>query len=349
MRRWGWTMPCRLGLTVLLCALAPFGGCDDLVVAQGACDAALPLRSDIDVALDAGLAFLAAHQRPSGEFPTRACVDPLMTTCSDVSSSFFTTYIVDGLGHVPDARVDAMTPRALDFLSADEWSGGFWTYFSHWDWRRIDPDIEMVSCVSYTLRDWGRAHEDNVDAVLANRDAAGRFFTWIHASPGAPNDVDCVVNAQAVRYLGARPETATVCAWLDEVLATHGEATCSLYYLNPLTFYFVLSRVVALGIPCLSAPEEIGARVRARQREDGSFGPDVFTALAALTLHNLGEPGPELDLAISHLLAMQRRDGSWANGVFFSQPVPPQTYTGSEEMTTALALQALHTHRDARE
>jgi len=75
------------------------------------------------------------------------------------------------------------------------------------------------------------------------------------------------------------------------------------------------------------------------QKKNGSFGNELDTALALNTLMNLDYYGIEVGKGINTLLQKQLSNGSWKRQVFYIDPKP--NYFGSEELTTALAIEAM--------
>ena len=74
----------------------------------------------------------------------------------------------------------------------------------------------------------------------------------------------------------------------------------------------------------------------------GAGGDDVQTALAVLTLLNLGERGEAVRRGIRTVLAQQESDGGWASGPLYRGSV---FYYGSRALTTSLCLEALGKYR----
>jgi len=88
---------------------------------------------------------------------------------------------------------------------------GIWSYLSSQDSSTIIPDIDDTCCASFILKDshpW-ISKGKNIPLILNNRNKDGLFYTWINLFPQAKdmNDVDSVVNANLLFYLGEREET----------------------------------------------------------------------------------------------------------------------------------------------
>jgi hypothetical protein len=151
--------------------------------------------------------------------------------------------------------------------------------------------------------------------------------------------IDCAVNANAVLYLGESAETRHALDYLLDVVLQRREGTCSHFYLNRLSLYYMLSRACFNGVSALvETREPVTDRIIAMQQSEGSWGNALQTALAVCTLLNFDKPGPYLNRGVEYLLAAQREDGSWTRIPMYHGRSP---YYGSEELTTALCLEAL--------
>lgn len=330
-----------------------------------------------DEALDAvrrGLAFLAQCQPPSGEFPVFASTDPEMIEgCAPDPSVFPTALVTYSLSFAPEAA--ALCGRGAAFLRAEMDRHGLWRHWTreHPFHRQLPPDLDDTSCASLALAAAGEAAPDNRDLMLANRDRAGRFFTWVaprfrwsgarhlavtlpqlaHAptlwlffrrTSAAPRDVDAVVNANALFRLGAFPGEEAVTAFLLSVLEEDREAQCDKWYENPFVLWYFLSRALSGRSP--RAPALILEKLEAARPADA-----LEAALAACASLSCGEaPSSE---AIADLLSRQRSDGAWPRAALyhggrarlpgggFAEPHPDTPRWGSEALTTAFCIEAL--------
>jgi hypothetical protein len=321
----------------------------------------------IEQAISNGLDFLARNQLPYGELKTCASSDPKMEAeCRFDSSPFATSLVLYALSFVDDPRVAVMTARALDFLAAEMEGSGLWRYWSSRNLRhrQLPPDLDDICCISHCLKKQGRPLPANREIILANRNEAGAFYTWLVPRTTAPpemsqainrlvgaetllaillagtiNDVDCAVNANVLLYLGQGEETRGAVEYLIGVVLDDREKECNHFYPGPLAFYYMLSRACFNGVSALAAIRTpVLDKLLPLQESDGSFGDALPTALAACTLLNFDHRAPALHRAVEHLLVAQGQDGSWPRLPFFLGPAP---YYGSEELTTALCVEAL--------
>lgn len=318
-------------------------------------------RAKLRAAISRAIGYLAEHQLDHGEFRTFVATDLAMRRdCVFDSSPFTTAVVLYSLLYVPDdPRTPEMRNKAIRFLLDEMEMPGVWSYWASRSGKRIPPDVDDTSLVSFVLQ----AHigsparhnepvlaalrqlcQANQRELLANRDEQGRFRTWLN-SPER-NDVDSVVNANAVLYLGSTPEVRPVCDFLAATLLEGLEVGSYWYYLNHWALYYAVSRAFHHGASLLSRTKPvIRQKVLAAQRPDGSFGSPLSTALAVCALLNV-ESGDSASVwaAVDHLLLQQQEEGAWAMLPFYCGPPPPQPVSrwfGSEELTTAVCLEAL--------
>jgi hypothetical protein len=164
-------------------------------------------------------------------------------------------------------------------------------------------------------RDLNRRREDGNDAWKGSD--TGSFLTWLKDEdeppfanpaegviPRAVNNVDCVVNANALLALGLSgrqdmPGFADAVRLTARAINEKAWPQCGLYYPQKMIFPYAVSRAYRDG--AVRTPElsrQLGKLMRdvmAAQEPDGHFdggldkSHDLATALAAATLLNLGE------------------------------------------------------------
>jgi hypothetical protein len=321
------------------------------------------LGDSISKAID----FLVRSQLPHGEFRTYASPDPEMRArCVYDSSPFVTSLVLYSIALVDSPRACEITAKALDFLLAEMEGPGLWRFWSSRNQRHklLPPDLDDTCCISYVLEHNCRTLPSNRDAILANRNSQGLFYTWLvprSSSPprladdlrsvvnqeairsvslfGMVDDVDCVANANALLYLGDNKDTEPVTDYLIAIGRGVENDGCSKFYPERLCLYYALSRAYHHGILSLkeiSAP--VTDRVIRMQGADGSFGNELLTALAACTLLNFEVTGSAVHNAVRCVCESQREDGSWPRISMFLGPAP---HYGSEDLTTALCVEAL--------
>lgn len=337
------------------------------------------MTNGLEAGIGRGLEFLRSSQLPSGEFKVYMSPDlNLARDCFLDPSIFPAALIAYALGFADPAAAGDILDKALHFLLSEMEGPGLWRYWSkrHQSHSTIPPDLDDISCASYVLRRHGLPFPSNLKLVLGNRSPAGLFYTWVTARWPPPflpsywrvilsqwrhplrlyhfwkleptrHDVDGVVNANVLFYLGELPETRAVVDYLTGVIRRGEEDRCDGWYANRFMFYYALSRNFHAGVEALgTVRDEAVARIVAAARPDGSIGGGVLnTALSVCALLYWRRSPPELGRAVRFLLASQRADGSWLRAsVYYSGPKKLYGW-GSEELITGFCLEALLHYR----
>jgi hypothetical protein len=317
-------------------------------------------------AVTRGVTFLHRAQLPHGEFATRASPHANMLDEEWFPSPFGTALVLYCLRHVVDSRVASLTPAALDFLEREREAPAVWRFASTQSGLRqlYPPDLDDTCCAAYVLRRFNRTFPPNEDVILTNATPDGRFYTWIAPRGERPtttppngeallwlvifgqwSNVDAVVNANVLLYLGENRRTEGALQFLLETILEQKDDIRSDFYTGRLTFYYMVSRASVESAPSLGRVADVViARLIALQQAGNSFGNALETALAGNALCNFDrgrESAPvaaALDRCIDSILAAQQPDGGWPSAALF---VDPTQYYGSAELTTAFCLEAL--------
>ena len=190
---------------------------------------------------------------------------------------------------------------------------GVWSYWTGASGKRIEPDLDDTSLLSFVLR---RHHPhvalgSNVEAILASRNRDGLFHTWLRP-PDQSNDVDAVVNANVVLHLGERKETAAACDFLRACVLSGQEAGSYWYYVDDsVPSLRDLPGALARGPRARRSAGRAVEKALARQRPDGSFGNELCTAWTLSTLLNAGSDDRDCDLRRGRLAARATAAGRW--------------------------------------
>jgi len=310
-------------------------------------------QSAILRALDKGVAYLESAQLPSGEIPIEMSSTPEMTGDGVRDPVVFPAALaVRALSITPSAA--RIRSRALDFLLREMEPDGLWRYPSseHPGHDYIPLDVDDTSIASAALAAAGRRFPNNRACLLANRNRSGLFRTWIvrwwphprktyrffRDSTAEVRDVDAVINANVVIYLGLCEETRPAIAHMLEVLRTNSEMMATKWYESRFTVWYFFSHALQEIAP--EAGEIIVPRIEAATPRNA-----LELALAASTLL-LWNRTPD----VQALLDTQLPSGAWPRASFYHaglkrisrnefQPTPP--WWGSEALTTVLAVEAL--------
>lgn len=335
---------------------------------------------DLDARIERGLDFLQCSQLPTGEFKVYMSTDQaLQKDCMVDSSPFPTALIAHSLGFSDSPKTKAMLARVIEFFLAEMEGPGLWRYWTrkHQYHDTIPPDLDDIACVSSVLRQHGIAYPPNLKLVMANRNPEGLFYTWLtprwpipldfaywrvvfrqwrnplklyyfwKLNESAPDDVDCVVNANVLFYVGESVKTKPVIDYLINIVRRREEACCDKWHLNRFTFYYTLSRNFHSGMRAFAmVRDEIVGQIMAAANDDGSIGESALeTALASCALLNWDSVVPELRRAVDFLLATQRTTGDWPRTILYFGGPKKYYGWGSEELVTGFCLEALLRYR----
>lgn len=335
---------------------------------------------NIENAIRKGVWFLYDHQYPNGEFCCYICPDDEMKMCVTHSNVFPTSLIANSifdLRYIPE--VNEILDKAAAFLQYQAMRGGTWNNFTILNplFPICPPDVDNTACAAIVLQKLGKDFEDNKTLILANRNDEGLFYTWFtwrtrynpiktywllslralkhpidtcmfwRKTEATRYDIDAVVNANVLFYLGLNKNTAPVLKYMLDIIEKGKESDCDLWYRNPFTIYYFFSRNYKAGCAELEpAAQTIKERILLTAKADYSLGESILdTALGIISLINCGDNSTTLDKAVDHLVGHQNRSGAWQRwGVYYGGPKKLQTY-GSEEMTTGFCLEALALYR----
>lgn len=339
------------------------------------------LSAKAATAVEKGLAFLEANQRADGEFNSYRARDPLfLADCEFDSSPFPTSLIAYCLSQIDSPKCKRMIEKACAFLIKEMEPGGVWRYWTsqHQFHAHIPLDLDDIACVSSVLKQNGYEIPDNRSIICGNRDFGGRFYTWIvprFGFPGsfqnfiqvlksarnpislyyfwklnesAPDDVDSVVNANVVSYLGECTETRGAISYLIDLISQGQEELSDKWHLSPYNLYYALSRNYKDGMKCFEAVRAI--IIEQIMTKPDQLVPETIldTALALCTAGNFDHSDQLLDNAYHMLLSEQQTDGSWkAMPLYWGGPKKYFGW-GSKEITTAFCLEALVRYRLTR-
>jgi hypothetical protein len=316
------------------------------------CEAAR-LNSGIDKAVR----FLAQRQQDYGEIAACRYFNPQLEGTHWLDSSpFSTTFALHALAFVEHPLAATVRANAARFLLEAMEGVGLWRYWTPRAGLVIEPDLDDTCCASYVLREAlpnQAVTLANQEAILANRHNDGLFKTWLRTE-GQPNDIDYVVNANVLLYLGERPETAAASAALVRLITQQPETHGSHYYVSPFALYYAIARAYDSGVTSLGdCRNVILQRLEAHRHTDGSgWGDPMATALAVCTLAAFRAfEAPGVLTGIRYLLACQQQDGGFERIAFYAGPEPPTphcVYWGSEELTTSLCLEAFGRYRQGQ-
>ena len=305
--------------------------------------------SGIRRAIEAGVAFLESAQLPSGEIPIEISPNPEMSGACAREPVVFPAALAARVlsAAAPAWRVRA---RALDFLVREMAPEGLWRHPSSDKPQHYDTpfDVDDTSLASAAFAAAGRTVPDNRHVLIDNREPDGLFRTWIVRWNPHPlltrrffrhtaetRDVDAVVMANVVYYLGACEETRPAIEHMLEVLRTGREMRSTIWYGSRFTVWYFFSHALRRIAP--EAGHMIVPRV-----EDAVPTNALELALATSTLQ-IWDRTPD----VRPLLETQLPSGAWQRAGFYhmgqrrNEPRPNPPWWGSEALTTVFAVEAL--------
>ena len=199
---------------------------------------------------------------------------------------------------------------------------GLWRY-----WPHLPPDADSTSICAlslgghpWLLAGWGEK------LIIDCRDEAGRFHTWIAGERTEGFDADAVVNANVIAYLGDTASTRGAKKWLVSLLDANRESDAIHYYWDEIDLYAAMAQANRVHRSLFAHKLAlIASRIQARRTDDGSYGDQLRTSLALLSLFDLEAPpnADELLASIEYLLERQSNDGGWPSSPLSSGPIWP--------------------------
>jgi len=334
------------------------------------------LQAAAGEAIKKGITYLRQHQFPNGEFCCYIGHEDHLKDTIPYSTVFPTSlicYSLLKLSHFQEVK--EILGLSGTFLQFQSMRGGVWNNFTTWSplFPLCPADVDNTSCASKVLQATGREYTDNRKILLANRAKSGLFYTWYTLRPNTVqdknywmlllreyknpigallfwhkfecnrNDIDAVVNANVLFYLGLDQSTAPIVKYLLEIIANHKEEDCDLWYRNPFSIYYFFSRIYNEGIKELEPLKQpIIERIVSTVKADGSLGNCVLdTAFGIISLLHLNYQGSIVEQAVEYLMINQGLHGDWPRwAVFYGGPKKLSCF-GSEELTTGFCLEAL--------
>ncbi len=339
------------------------------------------LSEKIDDSIDRAIGYLSRHQLHNGEFVAYMAPDPEMQEwCAPDSITGITAVIgscLVPLQHRED--VNNMLAKSVNFLTYNMFRGGVWGYYTKWNqlFKLLPPDTDDTVLISGFLKKRNALPVDNTPMLLLNRAKNGLFYTWftIHnnflqysrtfwrliarelklpvksilfwtMNDHRRNDIDVVVNANIVCYLGYNEITKPAVKFIRDVLVQHREKGSDKWYLNEIVYYSFLSRLFELDIPEMTAIRElfITKLFNAIKASDIFENCDLELALGISSLLRLGVKDEKVTQYLELLLSRQSKNGEWSRFELVSGPSRKLVW-GSEETTTAYCIEALHLYR----
>lgn len=312
--------------------------------------------------IERGLEYLHENQLPDGRFPSYVSYSSDMSDRTNVSVLFDTAFIVHTLNLAEDMHneeiVQDMKIKAVAFLLDNKELHGVWKYKGK-AVPAYPPDCDDTSIAFSALVESGvNISDETLDYMLNFTTPEGMFYTWINSDewlqyldPSSPyyamlkkNNIEPNVNADVLYAYSLRNrQQMGVVRFLNSIAGNKSFLNGTLYYPSPYAFTYLVTKAYSDGNVRELEPSIVNIKdyILTTQNPDGSWGSDLNTALATLSLINAGYEGKHLDKAIERILDGQNKDGSWSINTFYIAPISPPLYYGSQELTTSFNLEAL--------
>jgi len=325
--------------------------------------------ADFTDSINKAINFLYDKQLTDGEFNVYVWAGEDMHDCDVDSTPYVTALMLYSLDFwQPNEKVETILQKGINFLLSQMEGEGNWRYWTSKNkkWDLIPHDLDTMSCVSYLLKTQGVTFPNNIPTFLENTTEEGLFYTWIFprsiylpeiqdkfktiVNPearvyitfaGIADDIDHIVNANTLLYLGDNEHTKPAQQYLINAVLNNSEHE-SIYIVDDFAvyIYYMISRAYRHSVPALGVINTTMAdRIIAAQNENGGFGSDWETGMALCTLLNIDGYQEVIARGIHHLLTTQQPDGSWLKGPVYTETDGP--FFGSREFTTAFCIEAL--------
>ena len=264
--------------------------------------------------------------------------------------AFISAYCALALECCGEERAKAIYARSLDYIVETMEYPGLWRYYRH-----LPQDLDSTALCSLLIgtHPWILLGK-NIPHMLANRDAEGRFMTWLLAE-NEPDvvarfriEADPVVNANVIALLGDCPATKQARNWLETLIREDKLRGTSKWYPDTVAIYYSIARAAIRAAPVFDhLRAALAERILDLRDENGGFGNVLHTAQAVSALARIDSLDRiDAKAQFEELLAWQNDDGSWPELLAFGDQtlqwgVFGQIGHASESMTTAFCIEAL--------
>lgn len=296
-------------------------------------------------AIEKGISFMKGNQLESGEFVTLASPTIQMNKPRVVPSVYIPTYVIHSLGFVKTIPfVDEMIRKGISFLLDQREEDNIWRFHGK-TIKDPPPDFDDTCCVLAALKDNGMTISDSIFDLLSRfKSHSGLYHTWIDEKMNrmASRKTDGAVNANILFYSGLCGNAQQdLIMYFNEKVLNEEYQDLSMYAMSDYPVIYLITRAYcdANVTGLKTSMHWIIRHLIERQEKDGSWGNEIESALATISLLNAGCRSKDLQRAIRNILGRQQENGGWPIGAFFQDFGP--AYYGSQELTTAFCIEAL--------
>ena len=266
-----------------------------------------------------------------------------MSAAAYAESPFITGMIILALSALEVDSLKTIKRRAVAYLLTKRKGDGFFSFFD----RGIDCDLDDTCLLNWILQSASR--NDSIYRPLAEKIAQrptwqGLYGTWVRSMDDTVSDIDPCVNVNVLRFLHSNGLNCeqTIGA-IQTSLRSDAYAKGTLYY-EPSQSLPYLVMTLPPGLASQIIDVELRTtlqqwRRRALQREESVLD----LAMELFVLKSLGGDRSRCSQLVSSLLSCERTNGGWPSAAMFRA----FNYWGSAELTTAVVVQALNSHRQS--
>ncbi len=329
----------------------------------------------IEKRIEKGLEYLHEKQLPNGEFQIYNSYLPDMSDEGNLTKNllginlnlttvFDTGFILHTLNMVDNKKsegiVQEMRTKSASFLLDNRELHGVWRFWGK-NQPIVPPDTDDTAVIFASLVESRiNISDESLDYMLGYRNSEGVFYTWINSeewlSPSNPgyayfkkNNIDANVNADVLYAYSLKNRTQDgIIRYLNNVVENKSFLNGTIYYPSPYAFSYLITKAYSEGRVRELEPsmKDIKDYVLETQKPDGSWGNDMDTALATISLLNVGYEGEQLNKAIGNLMNKQNENGSWDIYGFYIATSYPPVYYGSQALTTSFSIEALTKYKE---
>lgn len=284
-----------------------------------------------------GVKCICAAQNANGEMPTYWSTSPHMIQPRYVQSPFITGLVILALRSLRNALAQQIEDSGLRYLKTKRKQYGFFSFLDD----GIDVDLDDTCLLNSLLQkhqSGGRLFQALAERIADLPRREGLYYTWIRKTCDEGNDLDPCVNINVLRFLAANDlDCSALVQALRRVLFDRTFINGTLYYMSGFAFPFLLYTLPPKlqKLIVVSRDEEIV--VWDSLREKAVLSP-IDAAMKLFILSSASIARRPDATVVGELLHFETQRGVWPAWAVFRA----FNFWGSAELTTALALQALH-------
>jgi hypothetical protein len=287
--------------------------------------------------IQGGVKYICAAQKANGEMPTYWSTSSQMTLPRYVQSPFITGLVILALRNIQDAPAQEIEDSGLRYLKTKRKEDGFFSFLDD----GIDVDLDDTCLLNWLLQQHqsvGRLFQALAERIadLPRRD--GLYYTWIRKKCDEGNDLDPCVNINVLRFLAANDlDCGALVQALRRVLFDRTFINGTLYYMSGFAFPFLLYTLPPKlqKLIIVSRDEEVFIWDSLRKK---TILSPIDAAMKLFILSSASIARRPDATVVGELLHFEKQRGVWPAWAVFRA----FNFWGSAELTTALALQALH-------